>query len=203
MRALGTMVLLGLAACAGPGPGTGNGGVSVAVDDAAPSTPFAQQQGSGETSPGDPFAGAWQSCDGASSPEECSRYLLAQRGDRICGTWSYLASGKAYDGRVVAHATSPTEARRTQVCGRPGAETDTECSDGWQSIDKPLLLCDGKLGDLVGADGACFADYQAARTLQGEWEALQMEPWVQDCLSDAPSWMTHREMNHDKPESSD
>ncbi|TYT26570.1 hypothetical protein FZO89_10045 [Luteimonas viscosa] len=133
-----------------------------------------------------PFAGAWQSCEGAPSPEECSRYLLVQRGDRICGTWSYLASGQAYEGRVVARATSSTEAQRTRVCGRPGAETDTECSDGWQSIDKPLLLCDGKLGDLTGADGTCFAEYQAAPNLQGEWKALQAEPWVQDCLSNAP-----------------
>lgn len=185
MRALGMMALLGLAACAGPGTGHDGGSVAPAGVDGSPSAPSVQQEVL-ETSPGEPFAGTWQSCEGASSPEECSRYLLIQRGDRICGTWSYFASGKAYDGRVVAHTTSSTEARRTQVCGRPGAETDTACSDGWQSIDKPLLLCDGKLGDLVGADGACFADYRAAPTSQGEMEALQMEPWVQDCLSNAP-----------------
>jgi hypothetical protein len=185
MRALAMMALLGLAACAGPGSGQDGRGVPPAGVDGRPSAPSAQQEAL-ETSPDGPFAGAWQSCEGASSLEQCSRYLLVQRGDRICGTWSYLASGNAYDGRVVAQATSPTEARRTQVCGRPGAETDTECSDGWQSIDKPLLLCDGKLGDLTGADGACFADYQAAPTLQSEWEALQMAPWVRDCLSNAP-----------------
>ena len=27
-----------------------------------------------------PFAGSWQSCAGAESPEQCSRYLLVQRG---------------------------------------------------------------------------------------------------------------------------
>ena len=33
-----------------------------------------------ETEPSAPFAGAWESCAGAESPEECSRYLLLQRG---------------------------------------------------------------------------------------------------------------------------
>ncbi|WP_456999150.1 hypothetical protein [Luteimonas sp. A534] len=152
------MALLGLAACAG--------------------------LGTAEVPTETPFAGAWESCEGVASSEECSRYLLVQRADRICGTWSYLASGKVYEGRVVARATSSNEARRTQVCGRPGAETDTECGDGWQGIDKPLRLCDGNLGDLTAADGACLADYRAVPTQQGEWDALQAQPWVENCLSD-------------------
>jgi len=170
---------LGLAACAGAGGGQdaeGMAGVDVST------SPPAQHE-SPDASPAGPFAGAWQSCDGASSPEECSRYLLVQRGDRICGTWHYLASGIAYDGRVVARATSPTQAQRTHVCGRPGGETDTECSDGWQRVDKPLLLCDGRLGDLAGVDGACFADYEAAPAPEDDLAALQLEPWVRDCLS--------------------
>lgn len=62
---------------------------------------------------------------------------------------------------MVAHASSETKARRAQVCGRPGSETDTDCAEGWQQIDKRLELCDGKLSDKAGADGACFADYEA------------------------------------------
>lgn len=185
MRALGVVAWLGLAACAGAGTGHDGGGMRPSGVDESASARSVQHEPL-DASPAGPFAGAWHSCEGAPSPEECSRYLLVQRGDRICGTWSYVASGQAYDGRVVARATSSTEARRTHICGRPGAETDTECSDGWQSIDKPLLLCDGKLGDLAGADGACSADYQAAPTSQNELEALQAEPWVQDCLSNAP-----------------
>ena len=185
MRALGVIALLGLAACAGPGTRHDGGNVAPAGLDGSSSHRSVQHE-LPEASTGGPFAGAWHSCEGARSPEECNRYLLVQRGDRICGTWSYLASGKAYEGRVVARATSATQAQRTHVCGRPGAETDTECNDGWQSIDKPLLLCDGRLGDLAGADDACFADYQAAPKLQAEWEALQMESWVQDCLAGEP-----------------
>jgi len=154
------------------------------VDGDSPAPPG--QHESFDTSPAGLFAGTWQSCDGASSPEECSRYLLVQRGERICGTWHYFASGKAYDGRVVARATSSTQAQRTHVCGRPGAETDTECRDGWQRVDRPLRLCDGRLGDLASADGACFADYEAAPTPEDELAALQLEPWVQECLSKAP-----------------
>ncbi|MGJ4728077.1 hypothetical protein [Luteimonas sp. SDU101] len=115
-----------------------------------------------------------------------SRARVVQRGERICGTWSYLASAQPYDGRLVARATSSTQARRTHVCGRPGAETDTECSEGWQRIDRPLLLCDGKLADLVGARDKCFADYQTAHASQGELDRLQAAPWVQECLSGTP-----------------
>lgn len=185
MRALGMVAMLAVAACAGAGTGHDGGAVAptgVGKDHSR----LPSQQAASESSPSQPFAGAWESCEGASSPEECSRYLLVQHGDRICGTWSYLASGKAYNGRVVARVTSPTQARRTHVCGRPGAETDTECSDGWQSIDKPLLLCGGRLGDLAGADGACVADYQPAPASQAGWTALQVASWVRDCLSGAP-----------------
>lgn len=185
MRALGMVAVLGLLACAGPRIGQDGTAVAPAGVDTASATPQVQRSAPGSSARGS-FAGAWESCGDGSSPEECSRYLLVQRGERICGTWSYLASGRAYDGRLVARATSPTQARRTHVCGRPGSETDTECSDGWQRIDKPLLLCDGKLGDLVGAEGECVADYQAAHASQGEWDRLQAAPWVRECLSSAP-----------------
>src|SRR5690606_7839300 len=100
------------------------GGVAPAGVETTPAAASMQRAAPGSL-PGGPFSGAWGSCEGASAPEECSRYLLVQRGERICGTWSYLASGQAYDGRLVARATSPTQARRTHVCGRPGSETDT------------------------------------------------------------------------------
>ncbi|WP_457018135.1 hypothetical protein [Luteimonas sp. A482] len=130
-----------------------------------------------------PFTGEWQACQGTTSPEECSRYQLVQRGSRICGTWSYVASGKAYEGKVVAQSSSPTQARRTHVCGRPGSETDTGCDTGWQLVDKPLQLCDGMLGDLPDASGACHADYARTPNAQAALDALAAEPWVRACLS--------------------
>lgn len=171
MRALRLLVLLGLAACTEAK--AGHAGARDLPD--ASNTPAAH-----------PFSGAWAACEGATSAAECSRYLLLQRGDRICGTWSYSASGQAYDGRVVARATSSTEAQRTHVCGRPGSETSTECEDGWQRVDKPLRLCGGHLSDLAGVGGACFADYQPVPTHEHEREALLQQPWVQDCLSRDP-----------------
>jgi len=132
------------------------------------------------------LAGEWEACEGTTSPEECSRYRLLQHGDRICGTWFYFASGKTYEGRVVAHAISSTEARRTQICGRPGSETDTECKDGWQRIDKPLRLCEGMLSDLTRADGSCFPYYRAVPMADDQRDALLAEPWMQACLSRDP-----------------
>jgi hypothetical protein len=130
-----------------------------------------------------PFAGSWESCAGAESTDQCSRYLLLQRGKRICGTWSYFASGDSYEGRVMAEAISLVEARRTRICGRPGSETRTECEVGWDTIDRPLRLCDGKLGDLDGKDGRCFADFERVERPDPSLEELAAQAWVEACLS--------------------
>lgn len=130
------------------------------------------------------FAGSWQSCAGTESPDQCSRYLLLQRGKRICGIWSYFASGDSYEGRVVAEAISPVEARRTRICGRPGSKTRTKCETGWDTIDRPLRLCGGKLGDLDGKDGRCFADFERVERLDPALEELAAQAWVEACLSD-------------------
>lgn len=129
------------------------------------------------------FAGSWQSCTGAQSPELCSRYLLLQRGKRICGTWSYFASGDSYDGRVVAELVSPVEARRTRICGRPGSETGTQCEVGWEVINRPMQLCGGKLGDLDGKAGGCLADFERVESADPLLDALAAQPWIEECLS--------------------
>ena len=167
MRKWTMAALLGLAAC------TGLGSKHAGNDAGAPATTG-------------PFDGEWAACQGTTSPEECSRYVLLQRGDRICGTWFHFATGKVYAGRIIAHADSSTEARRTHVCGRRSAETDTECEDGWQRIDKPLRICKGKLSDMTRADGSCFPYYQAVRLADDQRDALLAEPWMQACLSGDP-----------------
>jgi hypothetical protein len=129
------------------------------------------------------FAGSWESCGQADAPEQCSRYLLLQHGKRICGTWSYFASGDGYEGKVIAEASSPLEARRTRICGRPGSETRMECEAGWETIDRPLRLCDGKLGDLDGKNGSCFADFERVESAGPSLAVLAGQPWMQACLS--------------------
>ena len=130
-----------------------------------------------------PFAGVWESCTGTDAPEQCSRYVLAQHGKRICGTWSYFASGKSHEGRIIAETISPVEARRNRICGRPGSETRTECDIGWETIDRPLRLCNGKLGELDGKDGRCFADFERAEDKGRSLQELASQPWAQACLS--------------------
>ncbi|MBL8389468.1 MAG: hypothetical protein JNK17_14745 [Hydrogenophaga sp.] len=146
-----------------------------------------------------PFAGSWESCGRHDTPDLCSRYLLLQRGNRICGTWSHVATYDEYQGRVVAEAISPVEARRIRICGRLSRETRTECDVGWDTIDRPLRLCGGKLGDLDGKDGRCYADFVRVKRPDPSLEALAAQPWVQACLLDQkeapaqPTLTTHNE----------
>lgn len=153
---------------------------------AGPTTHHAPPTPSGKESSADhmgAFAGVWEACEGATSPEQCTRYVLVQRGHRICGTWSYFATGDRYEGRVAGKTSSPTEARRTHVCGRPGSEARTECADGWDVIDKPLRLCGGKLGDLDTKDGKCHADFVRVADSSDLLAELEKQPWVEACLS--------------------
>ncbi|TQM10478.1 hypothetical protein FB548_2681 [Pseudoxanthomonas sp. 3HH-4] len=178
MRSSAMVVLLGLGGCTGLGAEQAGMEAGSSAPPESRVVPVAPTVG--------PFAGKWEACDGTNSPDECSRYVLLQHDDRVCGTWSYFASGKVYEGRIVARATSSVEARRTHVCGRPGSETQTECDDGWQRIDKPLRLCDGKLADLTRADGTCVADHQAVPMPDEERYAVQAQPWIRECLSRVP-----------------
>jgi hypothetical protein len=163
------VALFGLVACTGMRAGH-------AGDEATPTA----------TAASGTFAGEWEACYGSTTPGECGRYQLLQRGDRICGTWFYFATGKEYRGRIIARANSPTAAVRTHVCGRPGSETDTECEDGWQRIDKPLRICKGKLSTSTRTDGSCFGYYKAVPMANDQRDALLAEPWMKDCLSGIP-----------------
>lgn len=169
------MLLVSIAACANSG------------SDAAVSPARAPTQSAVEIKPdaaeAAPFTGSWESCAGAESPDQCSLYLLLQRGKKICGTWSYFASGDGYEGRVIANAASPIEARRIRICGRPGSETRVACETGWEAIDRPLRLCGGKLGDMDGKNGTCFADFERIKSAGPSLAALAEQPWIKACLS--------------------
>lgn len=184
MRAYWFVAFFGLAACAGPGTGHGDNVARTGVD--SEHAGLSSVLGDSPLSDDELFEGAWSSCEGAASHDECSRYVLVQRGQRICGTWSYLASGQAYEGRLAARVISTTRARRTRVCGRPGSETDTECDAGWQTIDRPLEICNGRLSDIAGANGSCFADYVASNEAEADIAKLETQPWLRTCLATDP-----------------
>lgn len=174
MRKLMTLMVLGLAGCT---PAMGG-----RMLEPAPTLEAVQPASASSTfEPDGPFTGVWQDCDEGESRDSCSSYELAQRGDRICGVWSYTASYDGYEGRLIAQAKSRVEARRTRVCGRPGSETRIECEAGWEPIDRPLRLCDGKLMDVEAENGACRARYEQA---SGELPAqLMAQSWIQECLA--------------------
>ncbi|WP_448481151.1 hypothetical protein [Pseudoxanthomonas mexicana] len=186
MRSSMMLVVLGLVACTGVGNGQAGNEAEASAEPVAQEVSAVSEAVLEAPQASAAFAGQWEACEGTTSPDECSRYVLLQQGDRICGTWSYIATSDEFSGRVIARAASPTEARRTHICGRPGSETDTECEDGWQRIDKPLRLCDGKLSDRMRADGSCVAGYEAVPVADEVRGALQAQAWVQECLARDP-----------------
>jgi hypothetical protein len=117
------------------------------------------------------------------SPDDCGRYVLIQRGDRICGTWSYVATADVYAGEVQATAVSATRARRTRICGRPGSATKTDCATGWQTIERPLRICDGKLSESPDSAARCMGRYVRSADPGTLVEALAAQPWVKACLT--------------------
>lgn len=179
---------------------SGDASPSGAVEPAVPVSTRSRQVGSvsDDTHELGRFAGLWQSCNGGASPETCSRYQLLQQGDRVCGLWSYVATGDLYEGRVIAKALSATRARRIRVCGRLGSETQTGCDDGWDVIDKPLHLCHGRLGDLEGETGTCLADFERVRGRADWQEVLMAQPWMKACLAGS-----HTEKSDDQPSPAD
>lgn len=97
-----------------------------------------------------PFAGTWIDCDRYQGYDVCSYKLLAQSGARMCGLWSYWASGKEYQGRLTAKFIGQT-AKIDRICGRPGSDTSTECArddsepPAWEPSDRTLFICKGAL----------------------------------------------------------
>jgi len=182
MRLLAVVMILGLMACA-------DTTTRQTVPTASESLKNALSSSGATTlslgSSNGPFTGTWLLCEAAAPLEECSRYDLVQRGARICGTWSYVASNRPYEGRVVAQATSEFLAQRTHVCGRPGSETDTECELGWQTISKPLEICNGRLSD-TSSVGACHADFSQGSRVRAGFEELEASAWMQECLRSTP-----------------
>lgn len=177
MRLVCVVAILALSACGGLSADQSGGGHQVRYT-AVP--PASAQTSPAAASEGAPFSGVWESCEGAASPDECSRYVLVQRGERVCGTLSYVASGQSYEGKLIARTISETSAVATQICGRVGSETNSECADGWQETEKTLDLCGGKLSDMTRAQGPCAANFVKARL--SERELLSAQPWIEKCL---------------------
>lgn len=196
MRLLGLTLCIGLAACSAPHGDAPESAPTqrhtaptqrhtAKAESTAVSASPKPAPGAGIFDAGAPFTGVWEECDEGGSPDECSRYLLLQHGDQICGTWAYVATADLYYGHLEAKALSATSARRTKVCGRPGSETQTECDAGWESIDKPLELCDDKLAERTGDTGECKARYARSAQPGTQLTTLANEPWVKACLAGA------------------
>lgn len=94
------------------------------------------------------FEGAWESCfrftkrDGDNygiygGGKICTNFLLRQKGNRVCGFWTYFAT-HYYSGKIQATLLSPSTARSVRMCGREGDYTKTPCSieTKFPSVDK-------------------------------------------------------------------
>ncbi|TBR07236.1 MAG: hypothetical protein EPO46_11445 [Lysobacter sp.] len=58
-----------------------------------------------------------------------------------------------------------------------------ECESGWESIDKPLRLCAGKLAESSGSGGECNVRYRRSTEPGTQLTALAEQSWVKACLA--------------------
>jgi hypothetical protein len=140
---------------------------------------------------GGAFQGRWKEC--GKLPDQhgnaCDGYVLVQNRDNVCGTWEYSATYQMYSGQLQAKSTSGVLAKITLICGRPGAETSTECEDeyvrdgGWEPTDKKLAICKGQLSALDDQNGNCIPQHKKTKISQREMRALLSQPWMQTCLA--------------------
>ena len=107
MRSSMMLVVLGLVACTGVGNGQAGNEAEASAEPVAQEVSAVSEAVLEAPQASAAFAGQWEACEGTTSPDECSRYVLLQQGDRICGTWSYIATSDEFSGRVIARAASP------------------------------------------------------------------------------------------------
>ncbi|SEH18420.1 hypothetical protein SAMN05428974_2653 [Sphingopyxis sp. YR583] len=110
-----------------------------------------------------PFNGTWMACDNWQGSRICEYKMLAQRGDRVCGVQRYFATNAYYEQRFVGTARENI-VNIEKICGDPGSETDSYCSGrapsnaakvGWQTTDRKLGLCNGRLSGDVANSHSC------------------------------------------------
>ena len=135
MRSSMMLVVLGLVACTGVGNGQAGNEAEASAEPVAQEVSAVSEAVLEAPQASAAFAGQWEACEGTTSPDECSRYVLLQQGDRICGTWSYIATSDEFSGNVLARADSPTVARPTPICGRHGSGPAPESAASWTTRD--------------------------------------------------------------------
>lgn len=90
------------------------------------------------------FSGEW---DGS------EHIYLRQVGNKVCGLWSYVATGRGYEGRMLGTAKS-NYLKLDWACGTPGSRTRTYCDGaaprgepdvGWSPSNEEALVCNGRL----------------------------------------------------------
>ena len=133
-----------------------------------------------------PFEGVWERCESHEGTAYCSSYVLVQEGHNVCGTWTYTASRSGYVGQLEATVISATALKKDRVCGSPGSETRTECSEegtpqvAWEPARGTLH----RIGDGLDENEAAREPYfQRVPFKRGQRDELRAQPWVTSCLA--------------------
>lgn len=160
---------------------------------AAKSLPQAPAQAGPTTKP---YEGHWESCQRWQGNDICSYYTLFQKGDRICGSWQYYATG-FYNGNLIWGMNGKAADWR-YICGRAGSETSSWCNGddapldhtGWEETFGSLYICSGPTGRyLQPLEESCAAK---PKYNSRHWRALDAKQrelpkttkWLAECLED-------------------
>jgi len=140
------------------------------------------------------FEGRWERCSMWQGEKACSSFSLLQQGKRICGEWSLWASGRVYEGQLMAEQLEPDRAEWRLSCDamRPGCPGASITESDWGPTKSEFLLCDGVIhfsekkgfGEPVSEckkiderDGLLRVPID-----RNSWEELREQPWMKTCL---------------------
>lgn len=80
-------------------------------------------------------------------------YAIVVKESRVCGTWSYIATNREYEGLFAGNLTEDGFIAN-RVCGTPGSFAKSFCPigdtsglqpSGWHTIRAPARICHGRL----------------------------------------------------------
>ncbi len=142
---------------------------------------------------GGEFEGKWEQCTMWRGENACNSFTLLQKGKKICGEWSFWASGRVYEGQLMAEQRDSGRAEWLLTCDsmKPGCARPDGSQPDWQPVKGELRLCHGVLHFNEGKTNEPFAGCESLNPHYAllrkpvdmkSGDELRKQPWMHHCL---------------------